>query len=504
MILPMIDVPGVHHRHLCGHGDALGFSLNNKLSLVSGLVLAIGIVVDDAIVVLENIERMMARGHDPRTATLMAMEEVTGPIIAVGLVLCAVFVPCAFLSGITGLFFYQFAVTVAVSTMISALNAVTMTPSRAVMIFSSRRGQGETGPGGKGDTEIEKEALPWWIFGVAGGLLSVWLARRFLGGAFPSLLVSLSPSLFVAFLPGALLGGLAGWFVIRPVNAALGLLFRGFNFGFDRLTGGYGWTVGKALHHSPAVLLGYGVLVVLTFVIFSRAPTGFIPQQDMGRFIVNIQTPDSSSLQRTRDAVALVEEITHEMPGVAHTVTVSGISFLLQANSPNFASMFVVLKPFAERRDPALSDTAIMARLRQEWRRRVQDADVTAFPAAPLPGIGAAGGYKFMVEDRGGLGTAALQEQTDALIEKQRAQPGMRNANTQFRANTPQLFLDIDRYDRFAGRVAQRRQSVARHLPWLALRHQLQRVRSALAGQPPGGRWFSRSSREHRPDRGAK
>ena len=133
------------------------------------------------------------------------------------------------------------------------------------------------------------------------------------------------------------------------------------------------------------------------------------------------------------------------MPGVGHTVTVSGTTFLLQANSPNFASMFVVLKPFAEQRDPALSDTAIMTRLRQEWRRRVQDADVTAFPAAPLPGIGAAGGYKFMVEDRGGLGTAALQEQTDALIEKQRAQPGMRNANTQFRANTPQLFLDIDR-----------------------------------------------------------
>ena len=426
MILPMIDVP-VSIIGTFAVMAMLGFSLNN-ISLF-GLVLAIGIVVDDAIVVLENIERMMARGHDPRTATLKAMDEVTGPIIAVGLVLCAVFVPCAFLSGITGRFFYQFAVTIAVSTMISALNAVTMTPSRAVLIFSSqaRHGEGET---------PTREALPWWIFGVLGGLLGVWLARMFL-----------IPHSWLAFTfcRCLLLGGLAGWLVIRPVNAVLAWFFRGFNSFFDWITGGYGWSIGKALHHSPTVLLAYGVLVVLTFGIFTQAPTGFIPQQDMGRFIVNIQTPDSAALRRTREAVALVEEITHESPGVAHTVTISGLSFLLQATSPNFASMFVVLKPFAERRDPALSDTAIMAKLRQEWRRRVPDAVVSAFPAAPLPGIGAAGGYKFMVEDRGGLGPQALQAHTDALIRKLKAQPGMHNANTQFRSNTPQLFLDVDR-----------------------------------------------------------
>ncbi len=115
----------------------------NNISLF-GLVLAIGIVVDDAIVVLENIERMMAKGHDARTATIMAMDEVTGPIVAVGLVLCAVFVPCAFISGITGLFFHQFAVTIAVSTVISAVNAVTMTPSRAVLIFRSQEGKPPT------------------------------------------------------------------------------------------------------------------------------------------------------------------------------------------------------------------------------------------------------------------------------------------------------------------------------------------------------------------------
>ena len=118
---------------------ALGFSLNNIT--LFGLVLAIGIVVDDAIVVLENIERMIAKGFDARTATIKAMEEITGPIIAITLVLCSVFVPCCFIGGITGQFFRQFAVTIAVSTIISAVNALTMTPSRAVLIFKTERGR---------------------------------------------------------------------------------------------------------------------------------------------------------------------------------------------------------------------------------------------------------------------------------------------------------------------------------------------------------------------------
>ena len=134
MILPMIDVP-VSLIGTFAVMAAMGFSLNN-ISLF-GLVLAIGIVVDDAIVVLENIERQMAKGYDARTATIKAMEEVTGPILAITLVLCAVFVPCAFISGITGQFFRQFAVTIAVSTVISAINALTMTPSRAVLIFKT-------------------------------------------------------------------------------------------------------------------------------------------------------------------------------------------------------------------------------------------------------------------------------------------------------------------------------------------------------------------------------
>src|ERR1700719_2078198 len=169
MILPMIDVP-VSLIGTFAVMALLGFTLNN-LTLF-GLVLAIGIVVDDAIVVLENIERLIATGLDARSATIQAMEEITGPILAITLVLSAVFIPCCFLGGITGQFFRQFAVTIAVSTIISAINAITMTPSRAVVIFKTEEGD-------KGH-QHKREALPWWIFGILGGLVTVWLGPMIL------------------------------------------------------------------------------------------------------------------------------------------------------------------------------------------------------------------------------------------------------------------------------------------------------------------------------------
>ena len=439
MILPMIDVP-VSLIGTFAVMAALGFSLNN-ISLF-GLVLAIGIVVDDAIVVLENIERLMATGLEVRAATIKAMDEVTGPIVAVALVLSAVFVPCAFIGGITGQFFRQFAVTIAVSTIISAINAVTMTPSRAVMIF-------KTGEGEK--HEDVREALPWWSFGVVGGLLTVWLSPRFLE---ITDLARQAEELLPAneylrwaiwFIPGAVAGGAVGRFLIRPVNAVLRWFFRGFNRGFDGVTHLYGWAVGKLLHLSLVVLLVYGGLLVSTYWIFQKAPTGFIPQQDQGRLIVNIQLPDSASLQRTQEAAAQLVAIARETPGVAHTVAICGLSFIMQANSPNFASMFIVLDAFDKRQSPELRDTAIMARLRKEWARRVKEAQVTVYGAAPIPGLGVAGGFKLVVEDRGSLGLDSLQRQTDNLVRKLQAVPGLTSVATQFRSNTPQLWLDIDR-----------------------------------------------------------
>ena len=444
MILPMIDVP-VSLIGTFAVMAAMGFSLNN-LTLF-GLVLAIGIVVDDAIVVLENTERLIATGLDARTATIKAMEEITGPIMAITLALSSVFVPCCFLGGITGQFFRQFAVTIAVSTIISAINAMTMTPSRAVLIF--RTEEGEHGH------KHKKEPLPWWSVAIVGGLLTVrWgMDLRLIG---PALTAFVTENVDLAwrswtltaayFVPGMIVGGIVGGIIIRPVNAVLGWLFRGFNALFDWVTAAYGWTVGKSLRLSAAVLLAYGGLLVSTYVVIQRAPTGFIPEQDQGRLILSVQLPDSASLQRTQETMALVEKIVHEVPGVAHTVATSGMSFIAQANSSNFGSMFIVLDPFDERRGkPGLSADAIMNKLRPEFARRVQDARVVVYNSSPVPGLGVAGGFKIVVEDRSDIGLETLQNQTDDLIRKLQQEPALVSATTQFRSRSPQLFLDIDR-----------------------------------------------------------
>ena len=229
--------------------------------------------------------------------------------------------------------------TIAVSTIISAINALTMTPSRAVLIFKTEEGQ-------RRPRASQREALPWWIFGVLGGVLTVWLGQtlswparlRPAGGAGGADAEAVSsgcpgPSRAVYFAPGVLVGGVVGWFIIRPVNAVLGWFFRGFNRLFDRMTALYGWTVGRVLRLSVIVLLVYGGLLVLTDWQFIRTPTGFIPQQDKGYLILNVQLPDSASVERTQRVMARIEELARETPGVAHTVGVSGQSLILNANA---------------------------------------------------------------------------------------------------------------------------------------------------------------------------
>ena len=258
LLLPVIDV-AVSLVGTFAVMKLMGFSLNN-LTLF-GLVLAIGIVVDDAIVVLENIERWLDKGLPVREATIKAMDEITGPIMAITLVLSSVLLPSAFLGGITGQFFRQFALTIAVSMLISAVNAMTMTPARAAWIFAKRK------PGEHGDQG--KEALPWWIFALLGGLATVWLLTPTLGvwlglpaggeggeaapGGLKDTLLAWGMYL-VLFLPGAVAGGALGWLVIRPVNWVLGHFFRGFNWVFDRATRAYGKTVGWCLRLSAIVL----------------------------------------------------------------------------------------------------------------------------------------------------------------------------------------------------------------------------------------------------------
>jgi multidrug efflux pump len=442
MILPLIDVP----VSLIGTFAVMalfGFSLNN-LTLF-GLVLAIGIVVDDAIVVLENIERLIATGLDARTATIKAMEEITGPVLAITLVLSSVFIPCCFLGGISGQFFRQFAVTIAVSTIISAINAITMTPSRAVLIF-------KTPKGGK-HHEHRREALPWWIFGILGGLATFWILQHATdSGIRPSdsgeetiprwLWWTLAG---VYFTPGLLVGGLFGWFFIGPVNQVLGSFFRGFNRFFDRITGVYGSTVGKSLRLSAVVLLIYGGLLVLTFWQFNRTPTGFIPQQDKGYLLLNVQLPDSASVERTQRVMARIETIARDTPGVAHTVGVSGQSLVLNANAPNLGSMYVLLKDFSERRGAELRADAIAATLRERCRREARGAIVTAFGAPPIDGLGTSGGFKLIIEDRGNLGLDALRRASDKIVARGGKMPELHGLFNSAAANTPWLYLEIDR-----------------------------------------------------------
>jgi multidrug efflux pump len=413
----------------------LGFSLNN-LTLF-GLVLAIGIVVDDAIVVVEAVEHHIEQGMAPRDATIRAMQQVSGPVIAVGLVLSAVFVPCAFIGGITGMFFRQFALTIAVSAVISAFNSLTLSPALTALLLRPRD-KGAAPP------------LPWLAFPLGGAalgwfVLTPWAAHG-LGLLPPGWAgwVSAAPGWAVPAACAAACAA-AGAVLGRPLNRLLGVLFGLFDAGFGRATAGYVRVVGGLLRVSVIALLVYVGLVGLTYWELETTPRGFIPQQDMGYLMVNVQLPDSASTVRTNQVMRQVERIALDIPGIRHVSGIAGQSFVLSAAGSNFGSMFVNLKPYEERRDPALSSDAIAQRIRQETARQIHDASVAVFGPPPVRGAGRAGGFAIMVEDRGDLGPVKLQEQTENLVRKGAGQPGLVGMFSVFRANVPQLHVEPDR-----------------------------------------------------------
>ncbi len=353
---------------------AFGFSLNN-ISLF-GLVLAIGIVVDDAIVVVENVERNLALGLAPVEAARKAMDEVFGAVIAVALVLAAVFVPTAFITGISGEFYRQFALTIAVSTAISAFNSVTLSPALAALLLKPH------------------------------GQSNDFLSR--------------------------LLDTLLGWF------------FRGFNRTFDALAARYGTLVGRLVRSLVFVLLVYGGLLALTALGFLKAPGGFIPQQDKGYLITNLQLPEASSLNRTMQTAKAADEIIRQTPGVAHTLVINGLSVVSGSNLSNAATIFVILAPFEERQSAELSGPAIARRLNAALTRLPQ-AVAGVFGPPPVDGLGSTGGLQLMIQDRGGAGYDALDEATGNLVDAAGASPVISRAFTSFSARTPQLYVDVDR-----------------------------------------------------------
>ncbi len=404
----------------------LGFSLNN-LTLF-GLVLAIGIVVDDAIVVVEAVEHHIEHGLSPRDATLKAMEQVSGPVIAVGLVLSAVFIPCAFITGITGQFFRQFALTIAVSTLISTFNSLTLSPALTALLLRPRE-KGRTAP-----------PLPRLAFPLIGALLAYVYLRGYVALYLPS-----DAS---AWMPAALavvVGLIAGWVLSNPLNAVLAVVFRKFNAGFTQVTNGYVRAVGMLLRVSVVVLVVYGGLLALTGWSFVKTPKGFIPSQDKGYLLVNLQLPDSAAVQRTREAVQVMEKWALKAEGVNHTVAITGQSVLLNANAPNFGSMYVMLKPFEDRLDPELSGESIAARLQEVLQKQIPDGLINVFGAPPIDGLGTAGGFKIIVEDRGDTGLNGLQKVADDIVLRGNQNEDLRELFTSFRANTPWLFLEIDR-----------------------------------------------------------
>ncbi len=508
----------------------LGFSLNN-LTLF-GLVLAIGIVVDDAIVVVEAVEHHIEHGMDPRSATALALEQVSGPVVAVALVLSAVFVPCAFISGITGQFFRQFALTIAVSTILSAFNSLTLSPALCALLLKPRSetraaavGHGHTHEGnghtheGNGaaaseqeshDLEVPeppKEVLPWWAYGLVGG----FLAYSFLiGPVFGLHAHGWEFYLGMTTLQGAGLlasGAVLGALLYTPLNAVLHWSFRLFNFGFTRATSVYTRSVGLMLRGSVIVLVVYGGLIALTWWSFTTTPSGFIPQQDKGFLLVNVRLPDGASVARTRQTMQRIEDIARfeveaepierkpapplggswseeqraaqdqlwmdrcyhllddqtvrgdaiyrkkKRPGVNHTVAVSGQSLLLNANAPNFGSMYVMLDPFEERLKPELSADGLANLLRKEFGREVQ-AEVGVYGAPPVEGLGTAGGFKIVIENRGNAPAETLQAVAESVVERGNQSGELEGMFTSNRANTPWVFLDIDRLQAAAKHVS--------------------------------------------------
>ena len=352
---------------------AFGFTLNN-LSLF-GLVLAIGIVVDDAIVVVENVERNIAAGLAPREAARKSMDEVGSALVAIALVLCAVFVPSVFITGISGQFYRQFALTIAGATVISLIVSLTLSPAMCALLLK---------PHASGHRDR------WWE---------------------------------------------------RPIHG----FFAIFNRGFNGLGTGVSWLATRTVRRAAIMVVVYLVVIGFGLNQFRQTPVGFIPQIDAGYMIVVVQLPPGASLARTDAAQQRALDIALGVPGVAHGVNVVGFSGATFTNSPNAGAIFLVLDSFAARaRDPRQSAAAIQAELNRRLSK-IQDGFFVAVLPPPVRGISNSGGFRMIVEDRAGLGSAALRQATTELMTRASQTPGVATVFTLFETSTPQVYLNIDR-----------------------------------------------------------
>jgi hydrophobe/amphiphile efflux-1 (HAE1) family protein len=353
---------------------AVGISLNN-LSLF-GLVLAVGIVVDDAIVVVENVERNLRLGMSPKEAAHRTMDEVGGALIAIAIALCAVFVPSAFLSGISGQFFRQFAVTISASTIISCLVSLTLSPALCAVLFKAH--------------ELHDDR------------------RQTLA--------------------------------VRMVRGGFAL----FNRGFERLSDAYGAFTGRLVRLLGLVLAVYIGLIALAGFQFSRAPTGFIPEQDQGYLITVLQLPAGATLDRTEAVVKQATDIILKTRGIEHAAPFAGLDATTFTVASNAGTIFSGLPSLYNHSLPGVTATTVLADLRRRLSV-IQGAFVLTIPPPPVPGLGSAGGFKMMLQDRAGVGPDVLAKAAQTLVAAANADPDFAGVFTLFSTRTPSIYLNIDR-----------------------------------------------------------
>ncbi|MDD1793693.1 efflux RND transporter permease subunit [Enterovibrio sp. ZSDZ42] len=347
---------------------AAGFTINTVT--LFGLILAIGIVVDDAILVIENVDTNMAKDPSltPRQATLLAMKEVTGPIITSTLVLLAVFLPVAMLPGITGIMYRQFALTICISVLISSINALTLSPAMCALVLK----QGADNH--------------------------------------------------------------ARW-------------FTAFNRGLDKVTNKYGSVAGFLVRKTAVLGVLFLVAVSAAGYFAKTTSTGFVPQEDKGVLLINIQLPDAASLSRTEEVTGKLNEIVTREPGVEGATVANGYAFLTGAAASNGASMFVKLKDWDTRQqlDGDHSSFDIINRINMAAAMQLPEAIVFAMGPPAVPGMGPASGFEFVLEDTLGRSRGDLAMVMQQMMEAANEQPEIARTFSTFRANVPHFYVDIDR-----------------------------------------------------------
>ena len=344
-----------------------GFSINT-LSLF-GLVLAIGLVVDDAIIVVEAVERHIEEGLAPKQAALKAMSEVSGPVVAIALILSAVLVPTIFIPGITGRLYQQFALTIAISVIFSAFNALSLSPALSALLLKPR-GQLHQSP----------------------------------------------------------LAGFFGWF-----NRVLGRATRRY----------VDWSH-LLIRRSLLSLVLLGGVAAMAVWTGHHLPSSFLPEEDQGYFFINVQLPNAASMPRTDDYCKQVEQVLSRVPGIKYYTTVLGFSLLSQAQTTYNALFFVTLKPWDERKAKSLQASAIYRQINQALAS-LPEARAAAFPPPAIPGVGTAGGFTFILEDRVGKDPAFLTENLDTFMKEAAKRKELAGLTTTYLPSVPQIYLKVDR-----------------------------------------------------------